>query len=174
MSAVNFSHRNALSRGFSLIELLVVIAIIAILAAIMIVNLASVHKKGNDAKRLEDLKQIANELTVLNVSGVSALSGCIGAQNNNLTTDCNGPVAVLNEYLDPKGSSECLSASDGGPSTAPCQYTIGTATGGMRSAPAKTDNWEVCAYLETGGGPIGAPGLVSITSNSDTITAGCN
>jgi type II secretion system protein G len=45
-------------RGFTLIELLVVIAIIGILASIVLASLDSSRKKGRDARRLSDIKQI--------------------------------------------------------------------------------------------------------------------
>jgi len=45
-------------RGFTLIELLVVIAIIGVLASIVLASLDSSRKKGRDAKRLSDVKQI--------------------------------------------------------------------------------------------------------------------
>lgn len=50
--------RGDTSRGFTLIELLVVIAIIGVLASIILANLTSTRKKGNDAKRISDIKQI--------------------------------------------------------------------------------------------------------------------
>jgi prepilin-type N-terminal cleavage/methylation domain-containing protein len=45
-------------KGFTLIELLVVIAIIGILASIILASLDSSRKKGRDARRLADIKQI--------------------------------------------------------------------------------------------------------------------
>lgn len=46
------------NRGFTLIELLVVIAIIGILSSIVLASLNSARKKGRDARRVGDIKQI--------------------------------------------------------------------------------------------------------------------
>lgn len=49
---------NKTKRGFTLIELLVVIAIIGILSSVVLASLNSARKKGRDARRIADLKQV--------------------------------------------------------------------------------------------------------------------
>ena len=116
-------------RGFTLIELLVVIAIIGILASIVLASLDTARKKGRDARRVADLKQIqlALELyydangstyptqgTLGNVSGIAALltgGGYISAvpadPNNNATT------GYIYQYIstDGAGTTACATAN---------------------------------------------------------------
>ncbi len=75
------------SRGFTLIELLVVVAIIGILSSIVLASLNSARKKGRDARRVSDIKQLQLALELYydscnrypNVAQFSATgAGCIG------------------------------------------------------------------------------------------------
>lgn len=51
-------------RGFTLIEMLVVVAVIGILATMIIIGLNSVRQPTRDARRAADLKQIQNGLEI--------------------------------------------------------------------------------------------------------------
>ena len=48
--------------GFTLIEMLIVIAIIGILASIVLVGLGPIQRRGRDARRQADLRQVQNAL----------------------------------------------------------------------------------------------------------------
>jgi len=49
-------------RGFTLIEILVVVSIIGILSSILLVGLGGFRSRGRDARRLADLRQAQNGL----------------------------------------------------------------------------------------------------------------
>lgn len=49
-------------KGFTLIEILIVVAIIGILASVALVGLAPAQRRGRDARRLSDIKQAQTAL----------------------------------------------------------------------------------------------------------------
>ncbi len=53
-----------ISKGFTLIELLVVVAIISLLSSIVMASLNSARAKSRDARRLEELHQLDNALSL--------------------------------------------------------------------------------------------------------------
>ncbi len=49
-------------KGFTLIEILIVVAIIGILSSIVLVGLGSFRSRGRDARRVADLREVQNAL----------------------------------------------------------------------------------------------------------------
>lgn len=52
------------NRGFTLMELLIVVAIIGLLASMILVGLSSFRTRGRDARRVADVKQVQNGLEI--------------------------------------------------------------------------------------------------------------
>ena len=49
-------------KGFTLIEMLIVVAVVGILASLVLVGLAPVQRQGRDARRISDLRQVQTGL----------------------------------------------------------------------------------------------------------------
>ena len=64
-------------KGFTLIEMLVVIAIIGLLSSVVIIGLSGAREKARDAKRIADIRQIQNGLEVAyeSATGYPATAG---------------------------------------------------------------------------------------------------
>lgn len=59
---MSFTSRGENTKGFTLIELLVVIAVIGLLSSIILASLNTARKKGRDARRISDMKQLQTAL----------------------------------------------------------------------------------------------------------------
>ncbi|MEK7546633.1 MAG: type II secretion system protein [Patescibacteria group bacterium] len=51
-----------MKKGFTLIEILIVVAIIAVLASMVLVGFGPAQRQGRDARRISDLRQVQNAL----------------------------------------------------------------------------------------------------------------
>jgi prepilin-type N-terminal cleavage/methylation domain-containing protein len=73
-------------KGFTLVEIMIVVAIIALLAAIAVPNFLRARKRSQASKILEDLRQLDNATDEY-------------AMENNKTTGMNPTLADLKSYL---------------------------------------------------------------------------
>lgn len=79
-----------MKKGFTLIELLIVIAIISSLASFVLVSINSIRKKGRDAKRMADLRQL-----------ISAQSMYQGEKEKYFTAVFQDGIPPIDKYLIP-------------------------------------------------------------------------
>lgn len=84
-------------KGFTLVELLVVVGIIGVLASVSMVSVNSIRGKARDSKRLSDIKQVQNALDAFYSSGGKYPSGAVAdvgsAGSTALCADAGGFVA---------------------------------------------------------------------------------
>jgi prepilin-type N-terminal cleavage/methylation domain-containing protein len=97
-------------KGFTLIEILIVVAIIGILASVVLVGLGPVQRRGRDARRISDLRQIQTALELYyNING----SYPAPAGGNIVPRSALVPAVVPNLPKDP-GGSEYMYGTDSG------------------------------------------------------------
>lgn len=73
---------NILQKGFTLVELLIVIAIIGVLAALLMSNFIGVRQRARDAQRKSDLKQVQSALELYR-SDVGTYPSCTSSASCN-------------------------------------------------------------------------------------------
>ena len=144
MNAYNKNMKQKSSRkGFTLIEMLIVIAIIGILSSIVLVGLGPIQRRGRDARRQADLRQVQNALELYynkcgyypgsTAGGKIASGGCTGWTANNTW----------------EGMSTALEGSDIGTKNIPTDPSSG-ATGVKAYQYGSEDgsSYVIAAYLE--------------------------
>jgi len=103
-----------MKKGFTLVELLVVIAIIALLSTLSVVALNSARAKARDARRLSDIKQIRTALDMyldsnmkypdpLNASSTLGTGNfaCLTSAGWTTTSGCSGNIFMQTVPSDP-------------------------------------------------------------------------
>ncbi len=90
-------------KGFTLIEMLVVIAIVGLLSSVVVVGLTGAREKARDARRVADIRGIQNDLEIeySNASGYPADSG-----GNAYVIGATGPQGTgdVYKYVSPVGT----------------------------------------------------------------------
>ncbi len=79
-----------IQRGFTLVELLIVIAIIGILSTLLMANFIGIRQRARDAQRKSDVRQIQSALELYRADNGSYPAP---AGSNGLTTNCPNPAA---------------------------------------------------------------------------------
>lgn len=95
-------------KGFTIIELLVVIVIIGILVALALPNLFAAQARGRDTERKNDLKNLQQRLeTYFNDNG------SYPGEDTTAMVAALGGAATDDEYVDPRNNAYVYDATDG-------------------------------------------------------------
>jgi len=93
-------------KGFTLIEMLVVIAIIGLLATLILVNINRAAAKARDSRRLAEIKQIQNALAMYYVDhNAYPISGNCGSTSPSANW-CNSIQSLSNDHWIRNGTSD--------------------------------------------------------------------
>lgn len=126
------------SRGFTLVELMIVIAILAILTTIGIVQYNGISAKARDSARKEDIYTITTTLEVnRNAEGYIAL------MQNQFSSF---------QWGDPRGNVYCIGVGDPSDPTNTSEWGSSCPSGYTAVAPGGPASsfleWKVCTFLE--------------------------
>jgi len=162
-----FRNKPQSPRAFTLIELLVVIAIIGLLSAIVLASLSVARQKSRDARRLADLKQMANAVALIDTEATFTFQAGIGGTCGGyaLASTCTKPDFSL--YHDPSSSVTPCSPL----SVNTCDYSVHKVTSGSQAATNR--DWEVCAVLEGAAGSLAAGKIHIGSDTAGSPVAGC-
>jgi prepilin-type N-terminal cleavage/methylation domain-containing protein len=103
-------------KGFTLIEMLIVVAIIGILSALILVGLSQFRMRGRDARRIADVKQVQNGLEIYytrNLAYPSVVGVSASQRWGELTTTITGAGLGLSQISqDPLGDTHSYDYKD--------------------------------------------------------------
>ncbi|MBU1132568.1 prepilin-type N-terminal cleavage/methylation domain-containing protein [Patescibacteria group bacterium] len=138
-------------KGFTLVELLVVIGIIGLLSALAVVSLGNIREKGRDTKRISDVDTLKTALELVNSEQGTYNLGC---KAGTAVSACTGgnleeQLPAIKNIKDPSGTTSC-----GTDCTKPCDYAF---------AQLSDTSYEVRFYLEKGAGIYKDPGCYALT-----------
>ena len=161
------------NRGFTLMELLIVVAIIGLLASMILVGLSSFRTRGRDARRVADVKQVQNGLEIyyakmnqypdVQSSGIPGTDTASAGWEAMVNAIKSADIGITQVPQDPLGASRSYAYST--ESGNPQSYVIGVALEDPDNQALKTDIDDDVFGIDCGAGS-GVPGE---PSSGDTI-----
>ncbi len=134
-----------LNRGFTIVELLIVIVVIGILAALVIVTYNGIQQKARDTERKTDINAIASHLEAFNAQ--SGRYPTLANANDSTFRSANMKGLDSAALQDPKGAAQTLVAAPAANSYA---YAV-TPAGCDNAANGDCTQYTLTATLEAGG-----------------------
>ncbi|HNW96624.1 MAG TPA: prepilin-type N-terminal cleavage/methylation domain-containing protein [Candidatus Paceibacterota bacterium] len=148
------------NRGFTLMELLIVVAIIGLLASMILVGLSSFRTRGRDARRISDVKQAQNGLEIYYAKETkypsvpsSGEPGTIDASAGwEAVTNAivGGGIGITQLSQDPLGKEHSYAYASESDTSNPQSYVIGVALEDSGNQALKSDLDETIFGMDCG------------------------
>lgn len=140
---ISLTKRN--NRGFTIVELLIVIVVIGILAGLVIVTYNGIQQKARDTERKTDINALASHAEAYNAQAGNYPTLANFNDATFRTTNMKGlPAEALK---DPKGAAQTLCAA----ATATCYGYVPAPTGCDNGTNGDCASYTLTANLEAGG-----------------------
>ncbi|HVM76725.1 MAG TPA: prepilin-type N-terminal cleavage/methylation domain-containing protein [Candidatus Paceibacterota bacterium] len=156
-----------MKKGFTLIEILIVVAIIAILASVVLVGLGPTQQAGRDARRVSDIHEVQNGLELYYnrcgyYPGAFASNACAVTQ----TTGYNGGATPMSTALTGSGSASAIPLDPTNSGTHVYYY---------RTNGASATSYVLAAQLENGSSTVfnGYTAPATLSAGDTLPSAGC-
>lgn len=121
---MNYELRIKNLKGFTLVELLIVVGIIGILATLLMANFIGVRQRARDAQRKSDIRQIQSALEFYR-SDIGNYPASVAACGSSLTGGTPVNTYMQKIPCDPSGSTYYNSGSYRYTQTSSTTYTLG-------------------------------------------------
>jgi len=146
-------------KGFTLIELIIVMAIIGILAVVAIVAISGKSLDARNARRLADLSAVQTGMALTCITATTTTTTCTGAVGAEVALSTCTATSQLNfsAINDPKGTVACTETP-----TASCNYAITVPVLNT----VDTCDYDIYAALEQGGDVTASNDIIHMTENA--------
>jgi len=148
-------------KGFTLIELIIVMAIIGILAVVAIVAISGKSVDARNARRLADLSAVQTGMALTCITATTTTVTCPAATaGDEIALNTCTANAQLNfpAIIDPKGTATTCTVAP----AADCNYAVTLAT----ATTVDTCDYDIYAALEVGGDVTSSNDAIHMTENA--------